>query len=304
MTGGQETPEKLNNKFGDGETVIFKRGAGDLVFARLQHSSGFSAEIYLLGATITGWRDPASNDLLFVSSRAVFKEGKAIRGGIPVVFPQFSGPGPLPNHGIARTAMWRVVRSGIGTEGDIQLELSLQSDDSTRKVWNREFELRYLVSLSQELTTEFSVINRDTKSDLEFENALHTYFKVRDISRVSVKGLAGLKYLDNTQQRKEGSEERAAIRIEGEIDRVYVNAPDSLEIHDEASRKVITVQKSGMSDAVLWNPWIEKAKELSDLGDEDYQEMVCLEAGNVSRKEVVRGGETWSCTQTLSVRTL
>jgi glucose-6-phosphate 1-epimerase len=242
-----------------------------------------------------------------MSSKAVFEQGKAIRGGVPLVFPQFGGGGALPSHGFARINDWHVESAGEGKGGSVEIVLKLGSGDklipeNLKTLWPGEFELGYTMILdAAALTIRFQVQNKGSYP-LQFENALHTYFRVDDITKTVVPGLVGLTYLDNMKKRESGKEIRQKIPIDCEIDRVYVNAPDKMEIHDLAAGRAIIVEKRRMQDGVLWNPWIEKAKALSDLGDEDYKQFVCLEAGNVSRKVELAAGENWECEQKLSFR--
>ena len=90
---------------------------------RLRGANGASALIALHGAQLLSWKTGHSSvgdapadgrERLFLSERARFAEGAAIRGGVPVIFPQFAGRGPLPKHGFARTLPWRLI------EGDEQ----------------------------------------------------------------------------------------------------------------------------------------------------------------------------------------
>lgn len=106
--------------------------------------------IYLLGATLTEYcSEPGAPNLLHVSTKAIYDGKKAIRGGIPIVFPQF-GPGKLPQHGFARTSMWNVE----SVEGG-KVHLSLRDSEETRAVWPFAFRLDYRVSCSKAaLTTE------------------------------------------------------------------------------------------------------------------------------------------------------
>ena len=68
---------------------------------------------------------------------------KAIRGGIPVVFPNF-GPWKLgPQHGFARISSWTVDQ-----KGDDFVIFTLSDNDETRKMWDYKFELRYTVRIS------------------------------------------------------------------------------------------------------------------------------------------------------------
>lgn len=56
--------------------------------------SGESIEVLLHGATVISWKDRAGNERLWVSEAAKLDGTKAVRGGIPLVFP-VSQPSPL-----------------------------------------------------------------------------------------------------------------------------------------------------------------------------------------------------------------
>lgn len=123
-------------------------GRGDLPRVCVRHSSGAELEVYLWGATITSWRLSTGQDILFTSSEAVFDGKKAIRGGIPIVFPQFGTNGPLPQHGFARNSQWELVRSGDGA-----IELALSDNEATRSIWPHSFRLHLRASFDDSQLT-------------------------------------------------------------------------------------------------------------------------------------------------------
>ncbi|MCO6432306.1 MAG: D-hexose-6-phosphate mutarotase [Deltaproteobacteria bacterium] len=294
---------ELNMKFGISEALTFQSGAGGLVKALLRHVSGAEAEVYLYGAHVTAWRSPAQGELLFLSNKAVYGGGKAIRGGIPVIFPQFSGLGNLPTHGFARTALWKVDSSHVQENGDVVLKLYVSdqeiSQSSVKELWPHRFRFTYSVVLSERLRTDIEILNQGTQP-LSFQLALHTYFNVSAIENVAVKGLKGLKYLDNVKNREEGLNEESDVKFSGEYDRIFLQAPDRLEISDKT--RTFVIDRRNMPDAVVWNPWIEKCKSLTDMEPADYKRMVCVESGNIVPSVSLGGGETFSCSQTLSVK--
>ena len=49
--------------------------------------TGESIEVLLYGATVTSWKSASGRDNLFLSSKAALDGSKAVRGGIPLVFP-------------------------------------------------------------------------------------------------------------------------------------------------------------------------------------------------------------------------
>ena len=158
-----------------------------------------------------------------------------------------------------------------------------------------------MVTVNESLKLELIVTNNSTDASLEFEECLHTYFAVEDIAATSITGLKGHSYLDkvaNFAKKKEASE---AIRVTSEVDRVYLDASGTVEIHDARLGRVIRVEKSNSASTVVWNPWIAKAQQMPDFGNDEYQNMVCVESGNVNEnKRTLEPGQSSSLKVVLS----
>jgi glucose-6-phosphate 1-epimerase len=257
-----------------------------------------SSEIYLNGAHVTSWRSEGE-EILFLSEQSRFSVGKPIRGGIPLVFPQF-GPGKLPQHGFARSSLWEIASTRVAESGEVEVVLALNNSDTTREVWDHAFRAEFVVSVTDRLRTELRVTNSNTVV-FEFTAALHTYFAIADIGSAHIAGLKGLDYLDSLKKRQKLKETEEKVIFEGEVDRIYLSTPDEVSVVDEAKGRCIKIQKSGFPDAVVWNPWVDKARRMQDFGDEEYRGMVCVEAGAVASPVVLEPGGTWHGTQTLTL---
>lgn len=266
----------------------------------LAHPSGARAEVHLHGAHVTRWIDPAGRELLFLGERSRFEPGTAIRGGVPVIFPQFADRGPLPKHGFARTAEWEPVETGTDPDGAVFALLHLADSEATRALWPHPFLAELRVALDDTLTIGLRVTSTGN-GPLEFTCALHTYLRVEDVRRAAVEGLRGLRYLDKVAGGEEKAEEGEAVTFAGEVDRVYPNAPDRLRVRDGAAGRAVIVEKEGFRDAVVWNPGAELARELPDLVDDEYLRMLCVEPGNVGVPVRLAPGESWTGTQRLRV---
>ncbi len=245
------------------------------------------AHIYLHGAHVTHFQPRGYEPLLFLSRESLFKSGKAIRGGVPLVFPWF-GPNAadpkLPAHGFARTTAWNL--ESISRDGDLAIvELSLKPSDLTRKLWPHEFELRYRVTIGLTLQLELAVRNVDDDA-WRFEEAFHTYLAVPDVRKLSIAGLAGRDYLDKVQGGRRIAQGRESITITGETDRVYLNTRDEVVIAGLPGSRRFRVSKDSSHDTVVWNPWIAKAKAMADFGDEEWPAMLCIESANVGENSV------------------
>lgn len=288
---------ELNRHFGIGESLVFVDGEGKLPKAIMRDSLGHELELYLFGATITQWRSPRGVELLYLSPDCDFSGTKPLRGGIPLVFPQFGG-GPLPAHGFARTNNWTPTKSSTKPNGEVVLILELKSNEATRSIWPHEFSAELEIKLGADLTTTLRVLNTGS-TEFQFQNAFHTYFKIDDLTSTFVSPLNGLTFLDSTKNRAPGSESREKVTFPGEVDRIYVDAPNTVTLRDDSRPLTFAIKKNNMADAVVWNPWIEKARNMKDLPDDGYKNFVCVETGNVAKPITLAAGSTWSCSQKL-----
>jgi glucose-6-phosphate 1-epimerase len=239
---------------------------------------GATGEVVLQGAQVTAWQPAGGRPVIFTSPNAVFAPGKAIRGGIPVIFPWF-GPHPsdpkAPQHGYARTADWRLDR--VAREGDaVRLNLSLAVEG---------FELGYRVTVGAALGLELAVRNTSGR-EATFEEALHTYFRVSDVERISVSGLEGCAFIDKTADFARRPPAGSPLTLAKETDSVYLDTPDTLVVGDPGWARRIVVAKQGAASAIVWNPWPEKAAAMSDLGADNWRGFVCVETGNAADNRI------------------
>ena len=258
--------------------VSFLEGQGGL--PKLQVRTAWStAEIYLHGAHVTQFQKHHEPPLLFLSGAARFADGEPIRGGVPVIFPWFGPRAGAGAHGVVRKQAWRL-QEITAADGGMQVRFEWPGETGAA------FRLQYVVTVNESLALELITGNLSPDKPFEFEECLHTYFTVGDISAVSVAGLQGVSYLDNLAQLAPRVEQAAAIRFAAEVDRVYFNTTDAVEIRDEKLGRVIRVAKENSASTVVWNPWIAKAQQMADFGDGEYRGMVCVESGNVKSNSI------------------
>ena len=231
---------------------------------------------------------------MFLSEHAYYQEGKAIKGGVPICWPWF-GPDPegkgRPAHGFVRNRPWRLFATETTPEGDTKVVLQMLADDETQSLWPHAFDLLLEITVGSELT--LALITRNTGGNsFSVTQALHTYFKVGDISKVEVLGLENVRYLDKVDNGEEKIQ-AGAVGISGEVDRVYSGVTSDLSIVDEALGRRILIRSISSSTAVVWNPWVAIAKQMADLADDDYQRFICVETANAAEEivEIPSGGE-------------
>ena len=240
-----------------------------------------SGEIYLHGAHVTSWKPAGAEEVLYVSSKSKWQDGTAIRGGVPVCFPWFSTRAEDPRspaHGLVRTKSWRL--EGIThADHDVTVALSTTSDEATRKTWFGDYHLLFCATFGEQLRLELIVTNHGTTS-IRFEEALHSYFRVSNVPAAKLRGLSGVAYIDKTDPQRE-KQQRGDIVLSAETDRIYRNTLATVEVEDPAAHRRILVAKEDSRDTVVWNPWSEKAKAMSDLGSDEWRQFVCVETCNV-----------------------
>lgn len=272
--------------------------------------TGYKAEVSTYGCHVLSWRDQGGRDVIFLSKKAVFEPPKAIRGGIPICWPQFSDYGPCKSqHGFARNSMFEVVDSS-----DSHVEMALvvngeeegTKDEKRRGIVSKEFPYSCTLYVRVELNGDalresVRVVNESTCA-CEFSIALHTYFRLEQgIVKAGVRGLKGKKYLDSLQKRITCLENEDIVRFRGEVDRIYLQTGDVVVV-DDGGAHGIQITKQGFQDAVVWNPYIHKSAALKDFGDDEWKEMVCVEVCQAgSGMVVLPPGDTWCASQELKL---
>ena len=281
--------------------VVGNRGrVGELETVLLKHASGSSAEIAIQGAHVVSWKRANGEEMLFLSANSKLSPGEPIRGGIPVVFPQFANLGPLPQHGFVRTAVWEVVEVSRDPGGSVYALFRTRDTDATRALWPHAFRATLRVTLDEALSTAITIENTGGES-FPFQCDLHTYLRVGDLRKVTVEGLEGAAYQDRTAKGAERRERRRPLRIAGETDRIYVARPGRLRIRDESRSRTILHDRAGFNDVVIWNPGEEKARTTIGLAEGEYLEMLAVESAQVVPPVQLAPGSLWSGVQHLRI---
>jgi D-hexose-6-phosphate mutarotase len=240
-----------------------------------------TAQVFFHGAHIAQWTPaPLTESVLWMSRHALFQRDKGIRGGVPVCFPWF-GAHPTganaPQHGFARLVDWMLVDAGE-TDGAVTLAFELRGKSFPN--WPHSFLITHRLTIGSTLTMALDVENKG-HAPFTFEEALHTYYAVGDVTRASVAGLEDTDYLDQVQGFARCHQPREPIRFTGETDRVYLDTAGTCRIVDSARSRTIAVDKSDSRSTVVWNPWSTGAKRFPDFGADEWREMVCVETANV-----------------------
>ena len=230
------------------------------------------AAIYLQGAHLARFRD-----WLYLSPRSPFAQGEPIRGGVPVIFPWFGPKKDASQHGLARTALWEVEDLA---EDAVTLRLELEG-------WAARLKFGFTQALRLRLEVE-----NTGQNSAPFECAFHTYFSVEDARAIAIEGLDGKTYRDKTDGMKRKTQS-GEVTLNGETDRVYLDAPGPIVIRD--ARRSFHIQgETGWRSTVVWNPWAEVAAGMKDLGEDEWTRFVCVECGAIADDAVtLLAGESY-----------
>lgn len=283
--------QTLSDHFAIPGVLAFSQNENGLLRASIT-TPACTAELYLQGAHLTQWQPAGQPPVLFLSERSAFAPGKAIRGGIPLIFPWFGGRTATPenqrtdgpSHGFARTADWTLAFAALAGD-DLHLTLTLSPNDATRALGYDHFQLAYELTLGAELRLQLTVANQAT-TPLRFEEAFHTYFSVGDAQQVSIIGLSDTHFLDKTDEFKQKHQKDTLLKLTGETDRLYFNTDATLNLDDPILNRRITICKANSMTTVIWNPWSELTAKLSDMDPNGWLTMACIETANANANAI------------------
>ena len=287
---------ELNKKFSINDQLHFVQKSSGIIVAEI--TSQFSrVTISTYGAQVLSYLPEGEvEDVLFLSEKAIYGEGKAIRGGIPVCWPCFSDDDSgfdLPAHGFARNQVWQVIATKLSEDGSVTISLALGHTDATMAIWPYEFSLVLEVVINDSLEIVLTTKNLSQES-FTITQALHTYFNIRDIDDIEIVGLGKLQYLDKLTDFSE-KPQQGHVQVAGEIDRVYLTPPPTVNLTKTGFARDIVITSAGTETLVVWNPGKEITSLLSDVDATAYKNFICIETANaVVDKVLIDAGGHYS----------
>jgi len=274
--------EQWNADFSLAGQIVFGKGKGDMPIAEICNALG-RASIALQGAHVLGFQAAGQEPLIWMSDDAAFAPGKSLRGGVPICWPWF-GPhaldSSLPSHGPARTADWKPVTACANDDGSTQLSFELVQTEKTRQQCGHLLSVKLHLTVGSSLTLELETTNMG-KEAVTLGEALHTYFQVGDVRQTQVEGLDGCEYIDKVDDGKI-KQQHGALGITAETDRIYQGTNNRYRIIDPVMGRSIEIRSQGSASVVVWNPWVQTAAKMGDLGEDGYLHMLCVETTNAA----------------------
>jgi glucose-6-phosphate 1-epimerase len=277
-----EDVARLEERHGQPGSIGFEVSPRGGAVARLRSAHG-EATVAIKGGQVLSWMH-AGVERLWLSPVSRLDTTRAVRGGVPVCWPWFGAHASDPTkpaHGFARIRPWEVV-SSEATPGCACLVLAYQTDQHDAVLWPGRAGVQLKVMIAETLRLELETRNTGSEPFL-LTQALHTYFWISDVAFVRVEGLRGCAYLDNLDGLKRKVEQSERIRIDREVDRIYLGDTRRIVLADEGfpTRRRVVIDSEGSASAVVWNPWADKTIRLGDMGAPDaFRTMLCVETAN------------------------
>lgn len=297
-------PQLNHNKLGEIDTITVKaagyRAVVLLQGAQLIHFLTDSDDSNLAESDHSSSRsdskDHHMNNWLWVSEQAAYKKGDSVRGGVPICWPVFGSfdanpqavkdsfancPFDIKQHGYARIQDFvldsfnpSVNNSSLGQSDDVsQLVLVLPPSGTNEP----NLELKAVFHFSKDGFSITLITQNNSGNTVHFSQALHTYLPTDDISDTAISGFDGINYSDTLTTDWETKMQQGDIRFVGEVDRIYHGAPD---ITLNTPKRSYQLAATGSNSTVVWNPWQDKARAISQFAADDYQRMLCIETAN------------------------
>lgn len=263
---------------------------------RVQLPQGDSLLVAEHGGQVLQWRS-AGRERLFLSPNSRLDGVCAIRGGVPVCWPQFNQRGTLPKHGLARTLPWQKV-SFAGTETQAELVLRLTDSAATRTHWPCAFMLELHVRLQPGQLRVALHVHNTGYEPLPFTGALHTYLAVQDVQQAVLTCLQGQPEWDAVRDTHQTA--TATQTFAGEFDRVYAAPTGALHLQD-GSLALHIAHSPEWANVVVWNPGADQCAALPDMPADGYRHMLCVEAAQVFDPIQIAPGAQWQGWQQLTV---
>ena len=293
MNIGQQM-QALYGRFGDIDEVTIELHK-ELLAINI-HNRAAEATVFLQGAQLSQYHPHKEQPVIWLSPECEYKVGSPLRGGIPICWPWFGAleknselvqqqvsPSFEQAHGFVRTLEWDVDYIKPISLDETALQMSIVLD--ANNLWPFACKLVLKFTIGTRLKLSLEVHNNDTKP-FYFTNAFHSYFALGDISKTKVYGLDNKHFVDAMNNWNVFAQQ-GDITIDREIDRIYEVNGEDIQIVDREWQRQISIISKSSANAIVWNPWVDKSKWLSQFRDSDFKRMLCVESANVGSDNIL-----------------
>jgi len=307
---------ELIEQYSLGDSLFFSEISSGFPIIKVNNQFA-TATISLYGGQVLEYKPhDQSEQVIWLSDKAIFQDNKAIRGGIPICWPWFGDYNhinnndrpmleQLPAHGFARISLWDIFSTELLPDGATKIVLKMPCYNTCQEYQtvNAHFHLTLEMTLliSDCLKISLTTINHDSK-DWLLADALHSYFRVSNINEISIRGLEQTRFIDKVKRGQTGTED-SEISLKGETDKVFINTSSEIILDDPGFGRSISINKENSNSTVIWNPWQEKTLQMSDMSSEAWINMVCIEPANVlENQRLLTSGESHTLTTWIKIK--
>ncbi len=231
-------------------------------------------------------------ELLYLSPLVDVYPDNPIRGGIPLMFPQFGDSGPLRKHGFVRDLQWNLVNETEDADSkNLSYLLDIKATDFPE--WPFDASLKFDICLSlQMLSIGLSVQNTGAQA-FTFTGGFHPYFAISSRKDIQVNGLDGLPFRDSFP-----GDNAYELNADGLVERQYMG---NAEIRFYNGSNWLKITASGFDSWMVWNPGRAGASKISDLPDEDWDRFICIEPIVLAEPKTLLPGNAFKGEMVVSV---
>ncbi|MCP3850350.1 MAG: D-hexose-6-phosphate mutarotase [Gammaproteobacteria bacterium] len=306
---------KLIQPYSLGDSLTFSEVSPGFPVIKVNNSFA-TATISLYGGQVLEYKPHAqSEQVIWLSDKAIFKNNKAIRGGIPICWPWFGdydkNNNDLPTHshppahGFARITHWNIHSTKLLSDGstEIILQMPCHSNCQEYQAANAHYHLSLEMTLvvSNHLKVSLTTTNNGSRNWL-LADALHSYFRVSNINKVTIQGLEQAHYVDKLKKGLTGTQE-SELWVKEEIDKVFLNTSNEIILNDPGFDRAIFISKENSSSTVIWNPWQKKSSQMLDMPAAAWLNMICIEPANVlENQRLLTPGESHTLSTSIKVK--
>jgi glucose-6-phosphate 1-epimerase len=231
-------------------------------------------------------------ELLYLSPLVDLYPNNPIRGGIPLMFPQFGDSGPLRKHGFVRDLQWNLVaETQDAGYKNLSYALDIKATDFPEWPFDASLQLNARLSL-QTLSIGLSVLNTGAQA-FTFTGGFHPYFAISSRKDILVNGLEGLPFKDSFP-----GDNAYELNADALVERQYMGNAD-IRFYNGSHWLKITA--SGFDSWMVWNPGSVGATKISDLPDEDWDRFICIEPIILAQPKTLSLGDAFYGEMVVSV---
>jgi glucose-6-phosphate 1-epimerase len=208
-------------------------------------------------------------DLFYLSPLHNLNSKTSIRGGVPILFPQFGEIGKYKKHGFVRDLNWRLINE-VNNFSKYSVEYECIIEENSDYLWENRAKLNLFANCYENLFIIKLQIKNIGNNKFNFTGGLHPYFRISSRRAIRIMGLERCQFRDTYPE----IEEVFDLNNDTLIERLYL---DNKKITFFNGLYNFTLKSNGFENWMIWNPGKIGAELISDLPNGDWDKFLCIE---------------------------